>query len=52
MRKLKGGIGALARHLEETFVAHGGEVRLRSAVSTITVADGRKYSAAKSGAAK
>lgn len=41
MRKLKGGIGALAKHLEDTFVAHGGEVRLRSAVAAITVADGR-----------
>ncbi|MDR3662628.1 MAG: NAD(P)/FAD-dependent oxidoreductase [Mycobacterium sp.] len=41
MRKIKGGIGALARHLEDTFVAHGGEVRLRSAVAAITVADGK-----------
>lgn len=41
MRKLKGGIGALARHLEDAFVAHGGEVRLRSAVAAITVDDGR-----------
>lgn len=41
MRKLKGGIGALTRHLEDTFVGHGGEVRLRSEVSAITVADGR-----------
>ena len=40
MRKLKGGIGALAKHLEDTFVAHGGEVRLRSAVAAITVDGG------------
>lgn len=41
MRKIKGGIGELCRHLEESFVAHGGEVRLRSTVAAITVDGGR-----------
>jgi phytoene dehydrogenase-like protein len=39
--KLKGGIGALTTHLEQQFVAAGGEVRLRTKVAEIEVADGR-----------
>ncbi|MCP9271500.1 phytoene desaturase family protein [Mycolicibacterium arenosum] len=41
VKKLKGGIGALTAHLCEVFASHGGELRLRSAVKEISVADGR-----------
>ncbi|EID10782.1 phytoene dehydrogenase-like oxidoreductase [Mycolicibacterium phlei] len=41
VKKLKGGIGALTTHLNETFTAAGGQIRLRSKVAEITVADGR-----------
>ena len=40
-RKLKGGIGALTTHLSELFAAGGGEIRLRTKVEEILVADGR-----------
>lgn len=39
--KLKGGIGALTKHLEQQYVAAGGEVRLRSKVAAIEIADHR-----------
>nr|WP_090342668.1 NAD(P)/FAD-dependent oxidoreductase [Mycolicibacterium malmesburyense]CRL73202.1 phytoene dehydrogenase-like oxidoreductase [Mycolicibacterium malmesburyense] len=41
VKKLRGGIGALTRHLGETLRARGGELRLRSKVVEVTVADGR-----------
>ncbi|AKS32471.1 phytoene desaturase family protein [Mycolicibacterium goodii] len=41
MKKLAGGIGALTEHLRNLFAAHGGELRLRSAVEEIRTADGR-----------
>jgi phytoene dehydrogenase-like protein len=41
MKKLRGGIGALTAHLVEALVAGGGELRLRSRVEEILVADGR-----------
>lgn len=41
MKKLRGGIGALTAHLGELLGRHGGEVRLRTRVSEIVVADGR-----------
>jgi phytoene dehydrogenase-like protein len=41
MKKLKGGIGSLTAHLVETLKACGGELRLRSKVEEIRVADGR-----------
>ena len=39
--KLKGGIGALTAHLERQFLDAGGEIRLRSKVAAIELADGR-----------
>lgn len=41
MKKLRGGIGALTAHLAGVLEDNGGEVRLRSKVSEILVADGR-----------
>ena len=41
VKKLRGGIGALTSHLHELFTANGGELRLRSKVDEILVADGR-----------
>jgi phytoene dehydrogenase-like protein len=41
MKKLRGGIGALTAHLVDQLVAEGGELRLRSTVEEILVADGR-----------
>uniref|UniRef100_A0A5Q5CMT7 Pyridine nucleotide-disulfide oxidoreductase domain-containing protein 2 n=1 Tax=Mycobacterium sp. (strain JLS) TaxID=164757 RepID=A0A5Q5CMT7_MYCSJ len=41
MKKLRGGIGALTDHLCRLFTEAGGEVRLRSKVARIAVADGR-----------
>ncbi|UUO02640.1 NAD(P)/FAD-dependent oxidoreductase [Mycolicibacterium novocastrense] len=41
VKKLRGGIGALTSHLCEVFTANGGELRLRSKVVEVTVADGR-----------
>lgn len=41
MKKLRGGIGALTTHLQERFAAAGGELRLRTPVLEIRVADGR-----------
>jgi phytoene dehydrogenase-like protein len=41
MKKLRGGIGALTAHLVDQLVAGGGELRLRSSVEEILVADGR-----------
>jgi phytoene dehydrogenase-like protein len=41
MKKLKGGIGALTVHLRGLVESHAGEVRLRSRVDEILVADGR-----------
>jgi len=40
-KKLRGGIGALTTHLLELFVSTGGELRLRTKVDEILVADGR-----------
>jgi phytoene dehydrogenase-like protein len=40
-KKLKGGIGVLAEHLEKQYADAGGDLRLRSQVAEITVADGR-----------
>jgi phytoene dehydrogenase-like protein len=40
MKKLRGGIGALTAHLVQMFERAGGEVRLRTAVTEIVVADG------------
>ena len=40
-KKLRGGIGALTSHLEQLFVSAGGELRLRTKVCEIVVADGR-----------
>ncbi|HEY7053165.1 MAG TPA: NAD(P)/FAD-dependent oxidoreductase [Mycobacterium sp.] len=40
-KKLKGGIGALTAHLQDLFVSGGGELRLRTKVDEIVVADGR-----------
>jgi phytoene dehydrogenase-like protein len=40
-KKLKGGIGVLTEHLEKQYADAGGELRLRSEVTEITVADGR-----------
>jgi phytoene dehydrogenase-like protein len=39
--KLRGGIGALTSHLRELFTSNGGELRLRSKVDEILVADSR-----------
>src|ERR1700744_1427186 len=41
MKKLRGGIGALTAHLRELLESHGGEVRLRTKVTEIVVADGK-----------
>ena len=41
VKKLRGGIGALTSHLCEMFTSNGGELRLRSKVDEILVADGR-----------
>ena len=41
MKKPLGGIGALTTHLREQFAAAGGELRLRSEVTEIRVADGQ-----------
>ena len=41
VKKLQGGIGALTSHLSELFTAGGGQIRLRSKVEEILVADGR-----------
>jgi phytoene dehydrogenase-like protein len=41
VKKLRGGIGALTSHLQDVFASNGGELRLRSKVDEITVADGR-----------
>ena len=41
VKKLRGGIGALTSHLHELFTSNGGELRLRSKVDEILVADGR-----------
>lgn len=41
MKKLRGGIGALTAHLRALLESRGGEVRLRSRVAEILVADGR-----------
>ena len=41
MKKLRGGIGSLTAHLVETLESSGGELRLRSRVDEILVADGR-----------
>ncbi|WP_102145260.1 phytoene desaturase family protein [Mycobacterium hubeiense] len=41
VKKLRGGIGALTTHLRELFTSNGGELRLRSKVTEITVDDGR-----------
>ena len=41
MKKLRGGIGALTTHLQELFISHGGQLRLRSKVDEILVADGQ-----------
>jgi phytoene dehydrogenase-like protein len=40
-KKLKGGIGVLTQHLEKLYADAGGELRLRSRVTEISVADGR-----------
>jgi phytoene dehydrogenase-like protein len=40
MTKLKGGIGALTKHLHELFVSHGGEIRFRTKVEQILVDHG------------
>jgi len=37
MTKLEGGIGALTEHLQEMFVAHGGQLKLRTKVEQILV---------------
>jgi phytoene dehydrogenase-like protein len=41
MKKLRGGIGALTAHLSQLLESLGGEVRLRTKVTEILVADGR-----------
>ena len=41
VKKLRGGIGALTSHLCDIFTSSGGELRLRSKVVEINVADGR-----------
>ena len=41
VKKLRGGIGALTKHLCEVFTSNGGELRLRSKVEEILTADGR-----------
>jgi phytoene dehydrogenase-like protein len=41
MKKLRGGIGALTTHLRDLLTGNGGELRLRSKVDEVLVADGR-----------
>src|SRR5262249_23127493 len=41
MKKLRGGIGALTSHLCELLESHGGQIRLRTKVSNILIANGR-----------
>jgi phytoene dehydrogenase-like protein len=41
MKKLRGGIGSLTAHLCQLLESNGGEIRLRSKVTEILVADGR-----------
>jgi phytoene dehydrogenase-like protein len=41
MKKLRGGIGALTAHQCDLFESRGGELRLRTKVTAILVADGR-----------
>ncbi len=41
VKKLRGGIGALTKHLQDLFTSNGGELRLRSKVDEILVSDGR-----------
>jgi phytoene dehydrogenase-like protein len=41
VKKLRGGIGALTSHLCVQFTSRGGELRLRSKVDEILIADGR-----------
>jgi phytoene dehydrogenase-like protein len=41
VKKLRGGIGALTSHLCDVFMSNGGELRPRSKVDEILVADGR-----------
>jgi phytoene dehydrogenase-like protein len=41
VKKLRGGIGALTTHLLDRFTANGGQIRLRSKVDEVSVADGR-----------
>src|SRR6478735_5251908 len=41
VKKVRGGIGALTSHLCDVFASHGGELRLRSKVDEIIVADER-----------
>ena len=41
VKKLRGGIGALTSHLQDVFTSNGGELRLRSKVDEIVVADER-----------
>jgi phytoene dehydrogenase-like protein len=41
MKKLRGGIGALTRHLQDLFESAGGQLRLRTGVEEILVTDGR-----------
>jgi phytoene dehydrogenase-like protein len=41
MKKLAGGIGALVARLQETFLAHGGELRLKTKVKRIVTDAGR-----------
>jgi phytoene dehydrogenase-like protein len=41
VKKLRGGIGALTSHLQDAFTSNGGELRLRSKVDEIVVADER-----------
>jgi phytoene dehydrogenase-like protein len=40
VKKLRGGIGALTSHLQDVFISNGGELRVRSKVDEIPVADG------------
>src|SRR6201999_1111695 len=40
-RKLRGGIGALTKHLEQLLISGGGELRLRTRVQEILLDDGR-----------
>ena len=43
MRKLDGGIGALAKHVRQLFESHGGTVRLHARAEKILIEDGRVY---------